>query len=50
MTLPNPELFQIRYNTGYAYPKDVYANGDECFADIALAYSTELQLLYNAGC
>jgi methionine synthase II (cobalamin-independent) len=50
MTLPNPELFHIRYNTGHAYPQDVYANDYEYFADIALAYRTELQILYDAGC
>ncbi|CAD0109353.1 unnamed protein product [Aureobasidium uvarum] len=32
-----------------AYPKEVYANDQEYFADIAKAYRTELQILYDAG-
>jgi len=39
----------LRYKTGKAYPKDVYANDEEYFADIAKAYQTELQILYDAG-
>ena len=40
----------MRYNKGYAYPKDVYADDAEYFADIAAAYRTELHTLYTAGC
>lgn len=50
LTLPAPEWYHMRYNKGYAYPKDVYANDEEYFADIAKAYNTELQVLYDAGC
>jgi methionine synthase II (cobalamin-independent) len=41
--------YHLRYKTGKAYPKDVYANDQEYFADIAKAYQTELQILYDAG-
>ncbi|KAK0629502.1 methyltetrahydropteroyltriglutamate-homocysteine s-methyltransferase [Bombardia bombarda] len=50
LTLPAPEWYHLRYQTGRAYLKDVYANDDEYFADIAAAYRTELQILYDAGC
>lgn len=33
-----------------AYPESVYANDAEYFADIAKAYATELQVLYDNGC
>ena len=49
LTLPAPEWYHLRYKTGYAYPKEVYANDEEYFADIAEAYRTELQILYDAG-
>lgn len=49
-TLPAPEWYHLRYQTSRAYPKDVYANDDEYFADIAKAYQVELQVLYDAGC
>ncbi|KAL2204174.1 5-methyltetrahydropteroyltriglutamate-homocysteine methyltransferase [Sarocladium strictum] len=49
LTLPAPEWYHLRYQTGHAYPKDVYANDEEYFADIAVAYRTELQILYDAG-
>ena len=39
----------MRYREGVAYPKSVYASDDEYFADIAQAYQTELQTLYNHG-
>ena len=41
--------YHLRYKTGKAYPKEVYANDEEYFADIAKAYQTELQILYDAG-
>lgn len=50
LTLPAPEWYHLRYQTGKAYPKDVYANDDEYFADIAKAYQAELKVLYDAGC
>ncbi len=49
LTLPAPEWYHLRYQTGHAYPKDVYANDAEYFADIAEAYRTELKVLYEAG-
>lgn len=39
----------MRYKEGRAYPEDVYANNEEYFADIAKAYQTKLQILYDAG-
>ncbi|KAI9754601.1 MAG: SAGA HAT/Core module component [Chaenotheca gracillima] len=49
LTLPAPEWYHMRYSEGRAYPKDVYNNDEEYFADIAKAYQTELQILYDAG-
>ncbi|KAI9730819.1 MAG: hypothetical protein M1834_005537 [Cirrosporium novae-zelandiae] len=49
LTLAAPEWYHMRYRNGRAYSKDVYANDDEYFADIAQAYQTELGILYNAG-
>lgn len=50
LTLPAPEWYHLRYQTGKAYPKDIYANDQEYFADIAKAYQAELKVLYDAGC
>jgi methionine synthase II (cobalamin-independent) len=50
LTLPAPEWYHLRYQTGRAYPKEVYANDAEYFADIAIAYREELKILYDAGC
>ena len=50
LTLPAPEWYHLRYKNGRAYPKEVYANDAEYFADIAVAYRTELQILYDNGC
>jgi methionine synthase II (cobalamin-independent) len=50
ITLAAPEWYHLRYKKGRAYPKEVYANDEEYFADIAAAYRTELQVLYDAGC
>ncbi len=50
LTLPAPEWYHLRYKAGHAYPKDVYANDEEYFSDIAVAYQTELRILYDAGC
>ena len=41
--------YHLRYKEGKAYPKDVYKNDEEYFADIAEAYRTELKILYDAG-
>ena len=49
MTLAAPNWYHLRYKEGKAYPKDVYANDEEYFADIAAAYRTELKILYDAG-
>ena len=49
LTLPAPEWYHLRYQSGRAYPKEVYANDAEYFADIAAAYRTELKVLYEAG-
>lgn len=39
----------LRYKEGKAYPKDIYANDDEYFADIAKVYQAELKILYEHG-
>lgn len=49
LTLAAPEWYHMRYKEGKAYPKDVYSNDAEYFADIAQAYRTELDILYKAG-
>ncbi|OBZ65412.1 Uncharacterized protein YxjH [Grifola frondosa] len=49
ITMCAPEWFHLRHGH-YAYPKEVYANDDEYFADIAVAYQEELKELYAAGC
>ncbi|KAI4862631.1 5-methyltetrahydropteroyltriglutamate-homocysteine methyltransferase [Hypoxylon rubiginosum] len=50
ITLAAPEWYHLRYKKGRAYPKEVYATDAEYFADIAKAYQTELQLLYDNDC
>ncbi|CAK7200196.1 hypothetical protein SEUCBS139899_002887 [Sporothrix eucalyptigena] len=50
LTLPAPEWYHLRYKAGHAYPADVYKNDEEYFADIALAFQAEIQILYDAGC
>ncbi|KAH8808005.1 hypothetical protein F5884DRAFT_673933 [Xylogone sp. PMI_703] len=49
LTLAAPNWYHLRYKTGRAYPKDVYKNDAEYFADIAAAYREELRILYEAG-
>ena len=49
LTLAAPNSYHLRYKEGEAYPKEVYATDEEYFADIAKAYRTELQILYDAG-
>ena len=49
LTLASPNWYHFRYKEGKAYPKNVYANDEEYFADIAKAYQTELNILYDRG-
>lgn len=49
MTLPAPEWYHMRYREGEAYSKDAYTNDEDYFHDIAVAYQTELDILYKAG-
>ncbi|KAJ3483609.1 hypothetical protein NLI96_g6196 [Meripilus lineatus] len=49
ITMCAPEWFHLRHGP-YAYKKEVYANDDEYFADIAIAYQQEIKALYDAGC
>lgn len=49
LTLISPVWYHLRYKEGKAYPTDVYGSEEEYFADIAKAYSTELDILYEAG-
>ena len=49
LTLPAPEWYHMRYREGKAYPKSIYANDKDYFADIAKAYQIELQILYDHG-
>ena len=49
LTLAAPNWYHLRYKEGRAYPKDVYADDLEYFADIAKAYQAELQILYDHG-
>jgi len=44
-----PEWYHLRHGQ-YAYDKSVYANDDEYFADIAVAYQQEIADLYAHGC
>jgi methionine synthase II (cobalamin-independent) len=43
------EWYHLRYKAGKACPKEIYASNAEYFADIAKAYRTELEILYDAG-
>ncbi|EIM83799.1 UROD/MetE-like protein [Stereum hirsutum FP-91666 SS1] len=49
ITMCAPEWFHLRHGP-HAYPKEVYANDDEYFADIAVAYQEEIAELYSLGC
>ena len=49
ITVISPSWYHFRYRAGRAYPKEVYANDEEYFADVAKAYQTELKLLHEAG-
>ena len=49
ITLISPSWYHFRYRAGRAYPKEVYANDEEYFEDVARAYQTELKLLHAEG-
>ena len=49
LTMAAPNWYHLRYKTGRAYPKEVYATDEEYFADIAKAYRAELKILYDNG-
>ncbi|KAF2712681.1 methionine synthase-like protein [Pleomassaria siparia CBS 279.74] len=49
ITLISPSWYHFRYRAGRAYLKEVYANDEEYFADVAKAYQTELKLLHDQG-
>ncbi|ORY13174.1 5-methyltetrahydropteroyltriglutamate-homocysteine methyltransferase [Clohesyomyces aquaticus] len=49
LTMAAPNWYHLRYMDGKAYPKEVYKNDKEYFADIAKAYQVELDILYKAG-
>ena len=48
-TMPPPCYFHLRLGPGKCYSKEVYANDEEFFSDLAKAYQTEVQTLYNEG-
>ena len=48
-TIISPSWYHFRYRTGMAYPKEVYQNDEEYFADVAKAYQDELQILHRQG-
>jgi len=53
ITLAAPNWYHLRYREGVAYPKSVYANDAQYFADIAKAYQEELRIYLDAlkkGC
>ena len=47
ITMISPSWYHFRYGAGKAYPKEVYANDEEYFADVAKAYQVELKLLHE---
>lgn len=49
LTLTSCSWYHFRYGPGKAYLPGVYANDEEYFADVAKAYQTELQILYDHG-
>ena len=49
LSMAAPNWYHLRYKEGRAYPKSAYSNDTEYFADIAAAYQTELQILYDHG-
>ncbi|KAK7191526.1 hypothetical protein DPSP01_011043 [Paraphaeosphaeria sporulosa] len=49
ITLISPSWYHFRYRAGQAYPKEVYANDEEYFEDVAKAYQAELKFLHDQG-
>lgn len=49
LTIAAPNWYHLRYKEGKAYPRDVYADDEEYFADVAKAYQAELNILYEHG-
>lgn len=49
ITMISPSWYHFRYRAGRAYPKDVYANDEEYFSDVAKAYQEELKILHANG-
>lgn len=49
VTLITPSWYHLRYIDGKAFPKDIYADDEAYFADVAKAYRVELDLLYAGG-
>lgn len=50
ISLTSPYWYHYRYRAGMAYPKEVYKDDDEYFADLVVAYRKELEALYQSGC
>ncbi|KAF2191102.1 methionine synthase-like protein [Zopfia rhizophila CBS 207.26] len=49
ITMISPSWYHFRYRAGRAYPKEVYTNDEEYFADVAKAYQEELKFLHEQG-
>ena len=49
ITLISPSWYHFRYLNGRSFPKEVYANDEEYFADVAKAYQEELKILHSQG-
>lgn len=49
ITLISPSWYHFRYRNGRSYPKEVYANDEEYFEDVAKAYQEELRILHACG-
>lgn len=48
-TMPPPCYFHLRLGPGKCYPKEIYANDEAFFADLAAAYRQEFKTLYAEG-
>lgn len=49
ITMISPSWYHFRYRAGRSYPKEVYANDEEYFEDVAKAYQEELKFLHGQG-
>ena len=49
LTMITPAWFHMRYKQGRAYTPEAYKNDAEYFEDVAKAYQSELEILYEAG-